>query len=95
MLFLIVVGWIVCSFVSYGLILGGFTHRFPYFRQAQNSFISCLFGPVSLLSALIFLWLSPEMRWYWRVRPLTKAERWAAHKNEWPSLTYDDFELTD
>jgi hypothetical protein len=42
---LIVMLWLLCSFVNYGTTLGYFSHRFPYDDNVQISILFAIGGP--------------------------------------------------
>jgi len=86
--FLIIVLWLSFGFVGYAIELGYFTKRYPYHDHNPIGLLAgCLiFGPISALAAFI-MW-GP----YFRVRPLTKEQRWNAFNEMFPSLGRSYFE---
>ena len=85
---LFVVGWLACSFVDYGLMLGHDTHRWPD-QEAQSAAIFFAFpGPFTLPVVLL------SNPYHWRLKPLTTEERWGAFHELYPNLNREEFERT-
>lgn len=87
---IIVAGWLLCSFLSYGLTLGYFDGKWPFFRHFRFAVLISTAGPVALIVALGFALEDGSLRF--NIRPLSKQEAWLAHRRKWPSLSYEDFE---
>lgn len=86
-IFLVVIGWVLCGFLSYVFELGANTHRWPYFEHFRFCFTSSFFGPFGLFAVLVVHGFK-----HWRLKPLTKAEAWTAHQRAFSSLNYSYFE---
>lgn len=83
---IVVVGWLICSFLTYGLTLGGFTHSFPYMNNMQEALIFPIFGPFALFAGIgIF-------GFHWRLRPIPKEERWRIFHAKHNILSREYFE---
>lgn len=85
---LVVVAYLATCYLSWGLTLGYFTHRYPYFKNTNTLWL-CIGGPCALIVALC------HPPYHWRIRPPDKEERWAAHQKAWPQLTREYFEAND
>jgi hypothetical protein len=59
-LILFIIGWLICSFICYGLMFGRFQNKFKiiakenYKRDMFLMIVTSLFGYISLLSCIIF-----------------------------------------
>lgn len=73
---IVVVGWLVCSFLTYGLLLGTFTHRYPYMRNTKDAIVLSVFGPFGVVVELML------GDFKWRLKPPSKEERWQAFSEE-------------
>ena len=76
MIVLILLGWIVCGAIGYGLYLGEFTREFLYMKHtgAFGSFVF-LCGPFGILAATISS-IVHNGKLTFRLKSLTKEERW-------------------
>lgn len=81
-----VAGWLVCSFVAYGLTLGGFTYHFPYMNNLRESLLFPIFGPFTIFAVVGVLGC------HWRLRPISKEERWKIFHEEHYCLSETYFE---
>ncbi len=81
--------WMLCGFASWGLTLGDFTYEFPYHGNKGISAFMAAVGPFGLAAALI------HDSHHWRVRPLSKKERWEIFHKSTPTLSYEYFEHWD
>lgn len=91
---LFVIGWLICSFISYGVGLGTMENRFPYFREFGVSIALSTLGPFSLVGEFVSFPIS-GLPLHWKLLPNTKEQRWEAHKKRWPLLDRDYFEQND
>jgi len=89
----IVLFWLICGVIAYGVILGTFTRRFPWSRSAIMALLLAIFGPITLISSLIFA--AGTGHFGFRLVPLTKEQRWEAHKRSFPELSRAYFEAED
>jgi hypothetical protein len=79
--FIVVIAWLFCSFIDYGLFLGSFTHEFPDQLHTKAAITwSLIFGPFGLPIVAVM------GNGHWRVKPLTPEERWQAFHERWPIL---------
>lgn len=76
-----VVGWLVCGWVAYGLVLGHFTRAFPYSNNSNLRNAAFLFGPAALLVELT------HPPYTFRLRHLPLKERWDIYKKMFPYLS--------
>jgi hypothetical protein len=83
---LIILTWLACGFVNYGLTLGYFTHRYPESDSVGVSVGLGLLGPFALPVCLLN---TPH---HWRLRPLGVEERWKKFHERYPRLSRSSFE---
>ena len=84
---ILILAWLVCGVVAYGLVLGTFTARWPEYYHGWFALTLGLFGgPISIVCVLFE---SPRV---FRFRPLTKEERWASYKKKYPFSSREQFE---
>ena len=76
--------WVVCGFLAYGLILGHFTHEFPYMNNARYAMLVGCTGPFGLLVMIMFNLIDCNGTFYWRVKPLSVYKRWEIYQKEYP-----------
>ena len=88
---MIVLVWLFCEFLTWGVSLGCFTHRYPSSNHTGICALLTVLGPCGLIASSISSVVSSG-HIYWRVVPMTKEERWGAFHKRWPSLSRQEFE---
>jgi hypothetical protein len=83
---LIIVFWIACGYVNFGLTLGKFTHNFPDQYNLDVAEFAAFTGPFGLPVSLLS---GPH---HWRTTPLTTEERWEAFQKMFPGLGREWFD---
>ena len=83
--------YIICGFLSYGLLLGLTVKLYPESKNFIFSIFISLFGPIGLIVTIILNLIISE-RLYWKIKPLTREQRWEAHHKQWPSLSRKEFD---
>lgn len=81
---LVVIGYLACSFVAWGLTLGFYTREFPFFSNIGFAALMAVTGPLGVLTAIIGSLADGGLAW--RVIPMTKDERFSEHHKRWPLL---------
>ena len=94
---LLVVGWVVCGVLAYGLTLADFQDRWPVLsyehRRTDYAFAIVVgtMGPLGLVAAAIALVIgqfSGHPGFYgFRLRLISYEEYIAAHRAKWPNMT--------
>jgi hypothetical protein len=89
-IYLIVLGWLLCGFLSYGCMLGSQSAQYGEFgsRFAQ-ALCSILLEPIGLFATALTYGTSN-----FRLKPLSKEESWKIHQKKYPSMDYEEFERT-
>jgi hypothetical protein len=72
---LLVVGWLICSYINWGLTLGFFDHEFPYMSNTGISAFTAAVGPFGTIAVPIVVVINGD-KFRWRVKPPTTEERW-------------------
>ena len=90
---LIAVLWITCSLFNWGLFIGGFTYRFPQYDHRAPAAVFAVLGPFATPGELVAILIIDG--WHFRMKPLTKEQRWEAFQNRFPGLDRDYFEKQD
>lgn len=90
----IILLWMVCGVIGFGLCLGYFQGRWPQFawrgrvsHVGLSMFVS-LSGPVGMIMAY---WRSNYAQYGLNYHVTTKDESWAAHQVKYPALSYNYF----
>lgn len=78
--------WGLSGLAGYGFTMGYFTKRYPAFDHTFTAMLIAIFGPLGLLAAII------KGDGSFRLKGLTKEERWAEHQRLWPTLSRAWFE---
>lgn len=85
---------LVCAVASWGLTLGSFTQNFPYMKHTGICITFFIFGlvlgPICLI-ALITICLM-DQRVSFRLKPLSKEERWRIFHKQFNTLDREYFE---
>lgn len=82
---LLVIGYLATAFVCYGVTYGALTHEF--YEQRSHFLASILFGLLivpGIVSSIMYSCFVGGV--YWRIKPLTRAERWASYKQKFSCL---------
>ena len=89
-LFVMIVVWVVCGILAYGMTLYDFETSFPYHSGHLGiaSFMGCA-GLVGLLVVLV-----STHKYGLMFKPYTKEEKWHFYHERYPSLSYESFEDT-
>lgn len=84
---IIAVVWVVFGVFAYGLILGDWTHSYP----DQKHYASFFFGIISpaALFPVIYLLATRRLK-YFRLRPLSRQQRWSEFERKFPLLAKED-----
>lgn len=85
---ILLVLWIPCGFLNYGLFLGGFTHQFPYMPNTSEAVTGLLVGPIATPAAL----LVPGPPYHFLLKPKTTEERWRIFHEQLPTLSREYFD---
>lgn len=88
LLILLAVLWIPCGYLNYGLLLGGFTHQFPYMPNMTEAVVGAIIGPFGTPAALIV----PGPPYHFLLKPKTVEERWQIFHEQLPSLSREYFD---
>lgn len=80
--------YLLCSVINYGLILGLFTHKFPYQMHYDIAVAVAFAGPLGTPAAIVHS--LPHFRF--RLRHLSVEERWVHFHKTFPSLDREEFE---
>jgi hypothetical protein len=91
---ILVLVWILCGVTTFGLMQGTFTEKFPWCSHYVSSAIMGTLGPIGLIGTIVAIPVCHQ-KYTFRFIPMTKAERWKAHHDRWPTLPYERFEETD
>jgi hypothetical protein len=81
MIALIVLGWVVCGVIGWGLTLGDFTTEFPAYKNWGIAAFIALTGPFGVFVSIIMN-IIHHGQLNFRLKPLTKEERWDAFVKE-------------
>jgi hypothetical protein len=89
-LFLIIIGWLAFGFGAFGLALGCLSDEFPYMNHLRAALLMAVLGPVGLFAVSIV-----EIgNWRWRLKPISRSERWLIYRKEYPTLSREQTEQT-
>ena len=86
--FAILVFWLLCGYLNWGLTLGYFSHKYPYMDNVAAAALFAVGGPTATIPLLILT----SAHWYWQVRPTATEERWKIFHREFPNLSRSYFE---
>jgi hypothetical protein len=85
---IVIVVWVICGYVNYGMTLGYFTHKFPYVSNVSTAITMTVLGPFGTPVVLI----SSAPTYHWLTKPKSAEERWEIFHKEVPHLDRDYFE---
>ena len=66
MWYLIIIGWIACGVLHYGMDFAYFQRQYPtlarkdHRRDRLTAFLQSLVGPIALIGEVLFLWNKPK-----------------------------------
>ena len=83
---LIVLLWVLCGILAWGYTMGEFSSEWPYFNHINIASWMAAFGPVGLGVAYL------SGKGEFRLRPMSKEERWEAFHKAFPALDRSYFE---
>lgn len=90
-LLLVIIGWLTCSFLGYGLNLGYFTFNYPDAKHFKDSLILTFSGPAYVLGMLLFLYIDDSPIRF-RIKPLTTEQRFQKFNEKYEILGIEYFE---
>ncbi len=90
MIALIVVLYIAFGVLNWGLTLGYFTDRFPYFPNCIVAFMMAASGFFATPAILIVNYVTFKS-FHWKVKPYTKEERWEIFQQQGLGLLGRDY----
>ena len=85
--YLVILIWLLCAYVNWGLTLGHFDHRFPHQRNTDVAGMTAFAGPFGTIVVLL-----AGQPYHWRVVPRSTEEIWKAYHARWPHLSREDFD---
>jgi hypothetical protein len=87
---LVVIGWLACSFLTYGMFLGYFTKHYPVSKNFGDAILFSLGGPFAALVGARYALHNKEFNF--RIKPLTTEERFEKFNEKYGILGREYFD---